>query len=81
MTSYKRFGRGLGSLFVSSSSRNSKRLSKQMARVARHGDMPDAGIYERPNTTRISTANLWLSIIVVGGIGLLLALAFFHFVL
>jgi len=81
MATYKRFGRGLGSLFVSASSHNSRRIPKQIARVARHGDMPDAGIYERPNTTRISTANLWLSILVVGGIGLLLALAFFHIVL
>ena len=84
MSTYRRFGRGLGGVFVSGYSGNSKRVPKQIARVARHGDMPDADIYERPNTTRISTANLWLSIVVVGGVGLLLAmvaLAFFHFVL
>jgi hypothetical protein len=81
MSTYRRLGRGLGGVFVSGLSGNSRRVPKQIARVARHGDMPDAGIYDRPNTTRISTANLWLSIVVVGGVGVLLALAFFHFVL
>lgn len=81
MPAYKRFGRHLGSLFVSGAARNTKRIPRQLVRVARRGDMPDVGTYDRPNTTRISTANLWLSIIVVGGVGLLLALAFFHLVL
>lgn len=70
MATYKRFGRHLGGLFTSSASRNSRRVSPAVARVARRGDMPDAGTYERPNTTRISSANLWLSIIAVAGVGI-----------
>ncbi|HEY2584392.1 MAG TPA: hypothetical protein VGI81_01355 [Tepidisphaeraceae bacterium] len=47
-----------------------------VAREARHSDYPDVSTYDRPATTRMTTANLGLSIVVLVG-----ALIFFGVVM
>lgn len=45
----------------------SHRLEPAVVREARHSDFPDVSTYDRPATTRMTTANLGLSICVLVG--------------
>lgn len=54
----------------------SRRLEPAVVREARHSDFPDVSTYDRPATTRMTSANLGLSIAVLVG-----ALVVFGFIL
>ena len=43
----------------------SQRMDPTIAREARHSDFPDVSTYDRPATTRMTTANLGLSIVLL----------------
>ncbi|HXE54499.1 MAG TPA: hypothetical protein VN541_15870 [Tepidisphaeraceae bacterium] len=45
----------------------SRRLEPAVVREARHSDFPDVSTYDRPATTRMTTANLGLSICLLLG--------------
>ena len=56
---------GTSSGYTDSSQGNSGRIDPQIANAARHSDAPNVSTYDRPATTRITSANLWLSMIVL----------------
>jgi hypothetical protein len=43
----------------------SQRMDPSIAREARHSDYPDVSTYDRPATTRMTPANLGLSIVLL----------------
>jgi hypothetical protein len=45
--------------------RASKRISPGVEQAARHSDYPDVSTYDRPATTRMTPANLGLSIVLL----------------
>ena len=60
-----RIKRHLSSWGAKARARRSPRIDSQVVREARHSDYPDVSTYDRPATTRMTSANLTLSIVLL----------------
>lgn len=60
-----RIKRHFSSWGAQAKARRSGRIDPEVAREARHSDYPDVSTYDRPATTRMTSANLTLSIVLL----------------